>query len=40
MKNYVAMGAVIVAGIVSLAVHAQQSRLGTDHPAEGDRSQE
>ena len=28
MKNYVAMGAVIVAGIVSLAVHAQQSRLG------------
>ena len=32
MKNYVAMGAVIVAGIVSLAVHAQQSRLGQITP--------
>jgi len=28
MRNYIAMGMVLVAGIVSFAVHAQSSRLG------------
>jgi len=32
MKNYLAMGTVIVASIVSLTVHAQQSRLGQSIP--------